>query len=49
MRFIVLKYLVTAGIVVQVSEVAKKFDKAGALIAALPTVTLLTFFWCKQC
>lgn len=45
MQFIVLKYLVTAGIVVLVSEVAKNLDKAGALIAALPTVTLLTLFW----
>jgi len=49
MQFIILKYLVIAGIVVLVSEVAKNFDKAGALIAALPTVTLLTLFWCKQC
>jgi len=45
MQFIVLKYLVTAGIVVLVSEVAKNLDRAGALIAALPTVTLLTLFW----
>lgn len=45
MQFIILKYLVTAGIVVLVSEVAKNLDKAGALIAALPTVTLLTLFW----
>ena len=46
MQFIVLKYLVTAGIVVLDSEVAKNFDKAGMPIAALP---LLTFFWCKKC
>jgi uncharacterized membrane protein (GlpM family) len=45
MQFLVLKYLITAGIVVLVSEVAKNLDKAGALIAALPTVTLLTLFW----
>lgn len=45
MQFIVLKYLVTAGIVVLVSEVAKNLDRAGALIAALPMVTLLTLFW----
>lgn len=45
MQFIVMKYLVTAGIVVLVSEVAKHLDKAGALLAALPTVTLLTLFW----
>lgn len=45
MQFIILKYFVTAGIVVLVSEVAKNLDKAGALIAALPTVTLLTLVW----
>ncbi|GJM14316.1 MAG: hypothetical protein DHS20C12_27190 [Pseudohongiella sp.] len=45
MQLIILKYLVTAGIVVLVSEVAKNFDRAGALIASLPTVTLLTLFW----
>ena len=45
MQFIILKYFVTADIVVLVSEVAKNLDKAGALIAALPTVTLLTLFW----
>jgi low temperature requirement protein LtrA len=45
MQFIILKYFFTAGIVVLVSEVAKNLDKAGALIAALPTVTLLTLFW----
>jgi hypothetical protein len=45
MQFIILKYFFTAGIVVLVSEVVKNLDKAGALIAALPTVTLLTLFW----
>ncbi|HET8731529.1 MAG TPA: DUF3147 family protein [Moraxellaceae bacterium] len=42
---IVLKYLVTAGVVVVVSEVAKRSDKAGALIASLPLVTLLVLTW----
>jgi F0F1-type ATP synthase assembly protein I len=41
----VFKYLVTAGIVVLVSETAKHYDRLGALIAALPTVTVLTLIW----
>jgi hypothetical protein len=41
----VFKYLVTAGMVVLVSEFAKRSDKLGALIAALPLVTILTLVW----
>eukprot|EP01030_Chromulinospumella_sphaerica_P009968 gene9968-9774_t len=39
MGWIILKYLTTAGLVVLISEVAKRSDKLGALIAALPMVT----------
>ncbi|MES2919651.1 MAG: DUF3147 family protein [Pseudomonadota bacterium] len=42
---IVVKYLVTAGVVVAISELAKRSDKAGALIASLPLVTLLVLVW----
>ena len=42
---IVLKYLLTAAIVVLVSEVAKRSDKLGALIASLPVVTSLVMLW----
>lgn len=45
MLFLIIKYLATAGVVVLVSEVAKRSDKAGALIASLPLVTLLVLFW----
>ena len=45
MAWIVAKYLITAGMVVLISEVAKRSDKIGALIAALPLVTVLTLFW----
>jgi uncharacterized membrane protein (GlpM family) len=41
----IFKYLVTAGMVVLVSEFAKRSDKLGALIAALPLVTILTLVW----
>jgi hypothetical protein len=45
MWWIVTKYLVTAGVVVLVSEFAKRSDKLGGFIAALPLVTLLTLIW----
>ncbi|WP_070965826.1 DUF3147 family protein [Vibrio sonorensis] len=45
MLWIATKYLMTAGIVVLVSEVAKRSDKIGALVAALPTVTILALVW----
>lgn len=35
------KYLVTAAIVVLVSELARRHERFGALVAALPLVTLL--------
>ena len=40
-----IKYLITASLVVVISEVAKKSDKLGALISSLPMVTLLVLFW----
>ena len=45
MSWLVTKYLVTAALVVAVSEVAKRSDRFGGLIAALPLVTLLTLIW----
>jgi hypothetical protein len=43
--FLVAKYLLTAAVVVLVSEVAKRSDRAGAVIASLPLVTVLTLIW----
>lgn len=43
--WIIIKYLITATIVICVSEFAKHSDRLGGLIAALPLVTLLTLFW----
>ena len=45
MIWIATKYLITAGLVVLISELAKRSDKLGGLIAALPLVTVLTLFW----
>jgi uncharacterized membrane protein (GlpM family) len=43
--WLVIKYLITAAVVVLVSEVARRSDRAGALIASLPLVTVLTLLW----
>ena len=40
-----LKYLITAGLVVVISEIAKKSDRLGALFSSLPLMTLLILFW----
>jgi hypothetical protein len=45
MVWLVVKYAVTAGMVVAVSEAAKRSDKLGGFIAALPLVTILTLVW----
>jgi uncharacterized membrane protein (GlpM family) len=45
MHWIIFKYAVTAGMVVCISELAKRSDKLGGLIAALPLVTVLTLIW----
>jgi F0F1-type ATP synthase assembly protein I len=45
MSYLFFKYLVTAAVVVLVSEFAKASDKLGGLIAALPMVTVLTLIW----
>jgi hypothetical protein len=45
MVWIITKYFLTAGVVVLVSELAKRSDKLGGLIAALPLITLLTLIW----
>jgi F0F1-type ATP synthase assembly protein I len=43
--WLITKYLVTAAIVVAVSEFAKRSDKLGGFIAALPLVTVLALIW----
>lgn len=45
MIWLITKFAVTAAVIVLVSEVAKRSDKAGALIAALPLVTLMALVW----
>tara|TARA_Y100000589_G_scaffold326421_2_gene366156 strand:- start:82 stop:432 length:351 start_codon:yes stop_codon:yes gene_type:complete len=45
MIFISIKIIVTAIIIVVVSEIAKVNDKIGGLIAAMPLTTFLILFW----
>ena len=45
MLWLITKYFLTAAVVVLVSEAAKRSDKLGGLIAALPIVTVLTLIW----
>jgi len=45
MTFIISKYLITAFIIVFVSEIAKRSDKLGSLISSLPLVTILVMIW----
>lgn len=45
MAWIITKYLLTAAVVVLVSEIAARNEKLGGLIAALPMVTFLALIW----
>ena len=45
MAWLISKYLITAAVVVVVSEAAKRSDRLGGLIAALPLVTVLALIW----
>ncbi len=45
MYTLLVKYLVTAGLIVLVSEIARRSEKFGALVTALPLVAVLTLIW----
>ena len=45
MTWILTKYLITAAIIVTVTEVAKHSGRIGALITALPMVAVLALIW----
>ena len=45
MAWLIIKYMVTATVVVFVSEAAKRSDRLGGFIAALPLVTFLALIW----
>jgi hypothetical protein len=43
--WLITKYFITAAVVVLVSEAAKRSDKLGGFVAALPLVTVLALIW----
>lgn len=45
MAWVITKYFITAALVVFISEVAKRSDKLGGLVASLPVITFLTLIW----
>ncbi len=45
MSWIVTKYAVTAAVVVLISELAKRSERLGGFVAALPLVSLLALVW----
>ena len=47
MLWLITKYALTAGMVVIISETAKRSDRLGGLLAALPLVTVLVLIWMK--
>ncbi|HAR67185.1 MAG TPA: hypothetical protein DCR55_13375 [Lentisphaeria bacterium] len=45
MYLLVAKFAITTLVIVAVSEIAKRFDRMGALIAALPLITIMVMIW----
>lgn len=45
MLWLTFKYLLTAAVVVVVSEAARRSDRLGAVLGALPLVTILAMVW----
>ncbi len=45
MIYMGIKLLITAGLIVLISEIAKRNDLLGGFIAAMPLVTLFVLFW----
>ena len=45
MVYVGVKLLITAGLIVLISEIAKRNALLGGFIAAMPLVTLFVLFW----
>ena len=45
MLWLISKYAITALMVVIISEAARRSDRLGGLLAALPLVTILVLIW----
>lgn len=44
---VLVKYALTSALIVGISELVKRTDRIGALLAAMPMVTLLALMWMK--
>ena len=42
---LLIKYLVSAGLIMIVSEIARRNDRLGALVMSLPFVSIITVIW----
>jgi hypothetical protein len=42
---IIIKFVLTAGLIVGISEIGKRFSFAGAILASLPLTSLLALTW----
>ena len=45
MSYFIVKVLITAFLIVIISEIAKTNDRMGGLVAALPITTIMILFW----
>ncbi len=45
MGYLILKFFVSAAVIVAVSEIAKRYSFAAALLASLPLTSILAFIW----
>jgi hypothetical protein len=44
-RYLILKFALSAVMIVVISEVAKLSDRIGAVVASLPLITILSLIW----
>ncbi|EQA34714.1 hypothetical protein LEP1GSC047_1773 [Leptospira inadai serovar Lyme str. 10] len=47
MSYLLFKYFLTSLLVVLISEAARRNERLGGLLAALPIITILTLIWLK--
>ena len=45
MKFIILKLIISSGIITLVSEISKKSSLIGGLIASIPLISVLSMIW----
>ncbi|MBN3555581.1 DUF3147 family protein [Fictibacillus nanhaiensis] len=43
--YVIMKILISAGVIAAVTEIAKRFPSFGGIVAALPLVSLLSIIW----